>query len=75
MLSCMTMFPRSVVLSLYLPTAGDLVYLTADSPNTISRLDREKVYIIGGLVDRNAQKGLCLEKANVRSSRTSLNDC
>lgn len=48
-------------------TAGQLVYLTADSPNTLTHLDKESVYIIGGLVDRNAQKGMCVKKANVRN--------
>ncbi|POM69072.1 RNA (guanine-9-)-methyltransferase domain containing hypothetical protein [Phytophthora palmivora] len=40
-----------------------LVYLTADSPNTISKLSRDKVYIIGGIVDRNRLKGITYEKA------------
>ncbi|KAJ0399794.1 hypothetical protein P43SY_002939 [Pythium insidiosum] len=40
-----------------------LVYLTADSPNTITELDREKVYIIGGIVDRNRLKGATYKKA------------
>lgn len=44
------------------------MYLSADSPNTITQLEKGKVYIIGGLVDRNAHKGLCLRKATVRSS-------
>lgn len=44
----------------------ELVYLTADSPDTITRLEKGKVYILGGLVDRNAHKGLCLKKAAVR---------
>lgn len=51
--------------------AGQLVYLTADSPNTLTHLDKESVYIIGGLVDRNAQKGMCLKKANVRETLAS----
>lgn len=46
-------------------TTEELVYLTADSPDTITQLEKGKVYILGGLVDRNAHKGLCFKKATV----------
>lgn len=41
----------------------DLVYLTADSPNTIEVLDEKKAYIIGGIVDRNRHINLTFNKA------------
>uniref|UniRef100_A0A061RBJ9 tRNA (guanine(9)-N(1))-methyltransferase n=2 Tax=Tetraselmis sp. GSL018 TaxID=582737 RepID=A0A061RBJ9_9CHLO len=50
---------------------GDLVYLTADSPNVLSELDASKIYIIGGLVDRNKHKGLCQRKAEKEGIATA----
>ncbi|CAM9228168.1 unnamed protein product, partial [Chrysoparadoxa australica] len=41
----------------------DLVYLTADSPDELSELTNDKVYIIGGIVDRNRHKMITQEKA------------
>ena len=33
-----------------------LVYLTPDSPQTLKELERDKIYVIGGLVDDSVQK-------------------
>lgn len=36
--------------------ADDVVYLTPDSPNVLDQLNKDKVYIIGGLVDHQVRK-------------------
>lgn len=41
-----------------------LVYLTADAEDIVEEFDPKKVYIIGGIVDRNRLKGATLLKAN-----------
>lgn len=41
----------------------DLVYLTSDAETTLTTLDPHKIYIIGGLVDRNRYQRLTLDRA------------
>ncbi|CAI5741429.1 unnamed protein product [Hyaloperonospora brassicae] len=48
-----------------------LVYLTADSPTVITKLRRDKVYIIGGIVDRNRLKGITYQKAVAQGIETA----
>lgn len=50
-------------IDLFQERKADLVYLTADSPNELSELDSSKLYIIGGIVDRNRHKNICFNKA------------
>ncbi|GMI91419.1 tRNA modification 10 [Hibiscus trionum] len=49
----------------------DLVYLTADSETVLHELDLTKVYIVGGLVDRNRWKGITMKKAEEQGIHTA----
>ncbi|KAL9138356.1 MAG: hypothetical protein Q9175_000396 [Cornicularia normoerica] len=51
--------------------AGEVVYLTSDSPDTLTELRPYSTYIIGGLVDRNRHKGVCYNRAMDRGMRTA----
>jgi len=42
----------------------NIIYLTGDSENEINNLENDKIYIIGGLVDRNKLKLITHNKAN-----------
>ncbi len=57
--------------------AGEVVYLTSDSPNTLSSLSAYSTYIIGGIVDKNRHKGICYKKAmdrNVKTAKLPIGD-
>ncbi|KAL0580520.1 tRNA (guanine(9)-N(1))-methyltransferase [Marasmius crinis-equi] len=48
-----------------------VVYLTADSDEELAELKPEEIYIIGGIVDHNRYKDLCLNKAKEAGIRTA----
>ncbi|PHH81815.1 hypothetical protein CDD82_7800 [Ophiocordyceps australis] len=52
-------------------TFSDVVYLTSESPYTLQRLEPHTCYVVGGLVDRNREKGLCYRRARERGIRTA----
>ncbi|KAK0712972.1 guanine-1-methyltransferase-domain-containing protein [Lasiosphaeria miniovina] len=48
-----------------------IVYLSSESPYTLERLEANTSYVIGGLVDRNREKGLCYKRARQTKVRTA----
>lgn len=56
---------------------SDIIYLTADSPNVLDKLEDGKVYIIGALVDHNAYKGITwggAESSEVNHARLPIRE-
>eukprot|EP00956_Cyclotella_meneghiniana_P031536 scaffold83104_cov59-Cyclotella_meneghiniana.AAC.2 len=54
-----------------------LIYLSGDSPNTITTLDNNAIYIIGGIVDRNRLKCAAIDRAkslNIETARLPLQE-
>ncbi|KAL9637991.1 MAG: hypothetical protein Q9204_001668, partial [Flavoplaca sp. TL-2023a] len=52
-------------------TSGEVIYLTSDSPETLTELKPYSTYIIGGVVDKNRHKGICYKRAMDRGFKTA----
>ncbi|WEW59918.1 tRNA (guanine(9)-N(1))-methyltransferase [Emydomyces testavorans] len=50
---------------------GEMIYLTSDSPETLTELKPYSTYIIGGLVDKNRHKGICYKRAIEKGVKTA----
>lgn len=53
------------------PEDGEIVYLSSESPDTLTELKPYSTYIIGGLVDKNRYKGLCYKRAMDHGIKTA----
>ncbi|KAI9801646.1 MAG: hypothetical protein M1833_002328 [Piccolia ochrophora] len=68
----MLLHPTPPIPSDAVPTnTGELIYLTSDSPDTLTRLLPNCTYVIGGLVDRNRHKGICYQRATECGVKTA----
>lgn len=50
---------------------GEIVYLTSEGDETLTELKPYSTYIIGGLVDKNREKGICYKRARAKDVRTA----
>nr|OQO31713.1 hypothetical protein B0A51_01061 [Rachicladosporium sp. CCFEE 5018] len=50
---------------------GEVVYLSSEAEETLNELKPYSTYIIGGLVDKNREKGICYKRATQRGLRTA----
>ncbi|KAI4199511.1 MAG: hypothetical protein LQ350_004577 [Teloschistes chrysophthalmus] len=53
------------------PPGQEVVYLTSDSPDILTKLKPYTTYVIGGLVDKNRHKGICYKRAMDRGMKTA----
>jgi len=55
----------------YKENLDKVVYLTSDATTTLTDLDDSKIYVIGGIVDRNRLKRVAIERADALGLKTA----
>mmetsp|Transcript_33064 Transcript_33064/g.54606 ORF Transcript_33064/g.54606 Transcript_33064/m.54606 type:complete len:344 (-) Transcript_33064:206-1237(-) len=61
----------------YSENRENLIYLTSDSDNVLEDLDDSKIYVIGGIVDRNRLKNVAFQRAknlNIATAKLPLDE-
>ncbi|GAB7352117.1 hypothetical protein MBLNU459_g2613t1 [Dothideomycetes sp. NU459] len=56
---------------------AEVIYLSSDSDYTLTELKPYSTYIVGGLVDKNREKGICHKRAvarNIKTARLPIGD-
>ena len=53
------------------PEDGEIVYLSSESPDTLTELKPYSTYVVGGLVDKNRHKGVCYKRAMEKGIKTA----
>ncbi|KAI5305419.1 mitochondrial import inner membrane translocase subunit tim54, partial [Ascosphaera pollenicola] len=53
------------------PEEGEVIYLSSDSPDTLTELKPYCTYVVGGLVDKNRHKGVCYGSALANGVKTA----
>lgn len=54
-----------------LKSKSEIVYLTSEADDTLTELKPYSTYIIGGLVDKNREKGICYKRGTQRGVKTA----
>lgn len=55
----------------YADQLSKVVYLTSDSETILDTLEDDKIYVIGGIVDRNRLKGVAMNRAQALGLKTA----
>uniref|UniRef100_A0A7R9TUM7 tRNA (guanine(9)-N(1))-methyltransferase n=1 Tax=Prasinoderma coloniale TaxID=156133 RepID=A0A7R9TUM7_9VIRI len=66
-----TVIEHAALAELYAERRADVVYLSADADEELTEIERDKVYVVGGMLDHNSRKGATQECADAEGWRTA----